>query len=200
MKKKNVVYIQTPTVASRTKFMTAYRQCRKDILKFRFQLLISKFISHRHGRHSISAISKPIYITRRLHHRVCGRTSFVIRADFSPIAPALLPGEEERAGPKTEGKRGTERGADRICTVVSHVAPAETGGAARDSVRPSIRSSGHYRRVIIILRSATRSLAARVFHVPRFAPDEEEAEDVDAAGTRDTREKRKSGVLTRAGH
>lgn len=91
--------------------------------------------------------------------------------------------------------RGTEKGADCICTVVSHVAPAKPGGASR-AATPSVRSlSASY-----YYSTVGHTLAACVFHVPRFAPDEEEAEDEDAGGTRDTPEKRKSGMLTRTGH
>lgn len=132
--------MQTPTVAPRSKFMTGYRQRRKDILKFRFQLLISKFISHRHGRHSIGAHQQA-----HIHHPPIAsprvRANFIrhTRRFFSDSA-GYAPREEERTGPETM-RRGTERSADCICTVVSHVAPAETGGVAReDSVRSFVRS------------------------------------------------------------
>lgn len=113
--------------------MTAYRQRRKDILKFRFQLLILKFISHRHGRHSISAISKPIYITRRLHHRVCGRTSFVIRADFSAIAPAPRPETEG----KGDGKRRRLHLHGRVACCTGR--DGWCSARLRPSVRPFVR-------------------------------------------------------------
>lgn len=112
--------------------------------------------------HSISAISKPIYITRRLHHRVCGRTSFVIRADFSPIAPGSAPREEEERTGLYETEKG-DRKRRRLHLLHGRVACC-TG--REDSVRPS----GHYRRVIIILRSATRSLLQRASFTYRDSP------------------------------
>jgi len=67
------------------------------------------------------------------------RANFIrhIRRFFSDSAGSA---PRERAQPtKGEEEKETERGADYICTAVSHVAPAKPGGAAcGDFVRPVI--------------------------------------------------------------
>jgi len=124
---------------------------------------------------------------------VCGRTSFVIYADFSPIAPVLRPEKElsQLRGKKKRRQKGAQITSAQPCRML-HRPSRAVQRAATSSVR-SLSASYYYSTV-------GHTLAACVFHVPRFAPDEEEAEDEDAGGTRDTPKKRKSGMLTRTGH
>lgn len=93
----------------RSEFMTSHPACRgkevkEDALKFRFQCL-SRSLFHIDTVAIVSAPSASPYTSRRLHHRVCGRTSFVIRADFSPIAPVLRPEKEHEPNRKGDRKR-----------------------------------------------------------------------------------------------
>lgn len=125
-----------------------------DALKFRFQCL-SRSLFHIDTAAIVSAPSASPYTSpRRLHHRVCGRTSFVIRADFSPIAPVLRP-EKEREPRPGKGDRRRRRlhlhGLVACCT-------GRPGGVAwrGDSVR-SLSASYYYSTT-----GAGHTLAARL--------------------------------------
>lgn len=113
--------------------------------EIQISMLISKFISHRHGRHSISAISKPIYITAIASPRV--RANFIrhTRRFFSDSA-----GSAPRERARTRPKGGQKEAADYICTVASHVAPAgrtvQRASERGDSVR-SLSASYYYSTV-----------------------------------------------------
>lgn len=168
--------------------------------EIQISMLIAKFISHRHGRHSIGRHQQAHIHHRRLHHHVCGRTSFVIRADFSAIATEFSCVPRRRAAARASALRAKgDRKRRKIAsahTVVSHVAPADRpiGRRRRRGADDFVRSG-----VIIgelLLFYGPGHMLARVFHVPRFAPDEKEAEDEE---TRDIGAKRKS-ALTHAGH
>lgn len=125
--------------------------------EIQISMLISKFISHRHGRHSISAISKPIYITAIASPRV--RANFIrhTRRFFSDSA-----GSAPRERARTQPKGGQKEAADCICTVASHVAPAgrtvqrvsERASERGDSVR-SLSASYYYSTVGHTLAAAS---------------------------------------------
>jgi len=106
-------------------------------------MLISWFISHRHGRRGISAISKPIYITAAIASpRV--RANFIrhTRRFFSDRAPVLRPekghtAERPQGRPRWDAGEGTQIASARSA---SHVAPpGQPARRLRPSVRPSVR-------------------------------------------------------------
>lgn len=192
MKKKVVVYSRRSLLLWTIWIYDDTPTCRKDALKFRFQCL-SWSLFHIDTVAIVSAPSASLYTSPPIASS-CVRANFIrhTRRFFSDSAGSA---PRERAQP-TKGKEGKGQKGAQITSAQPCRMLHRPSRAAQRAATPSVRSlSASY-----YYSTVGHTLAACVFHVPRFAPDEEEAEDEDAGGTRDTPKKRKSGMLTRTGH
>jgi len=155
MKKMKLFTCRRPLLLRMIWIYDGVPTCREDALKFRFQCL-SWSLFHIDTVAIVSApsaspytsppIASPYVRANFIRHT---RRFFSDSAGSAPRERAHEPADQEEGGGNRKGRRLHLHGRVACCT----------GRAERCSAR-RLRPSGHYRRVIIILRSATRSQRA----------------------------------------